>query len=126
MAEDERKSVVQSDSDAINDGQTNTNAATITTTTTDPPHERRMSHSHSISMRDWNHKTRSMTLYDVQTMLGVDPINDSTNEYSKVNAHLQTQLNTYNGPNPFIKVLPFSMYEKFKIFFFSNLRIAIN
>ena len=68
----------------------------------------------SISMRDWNR--RQISLYDVQTILGVE--NDVANEYGAVSAHLQAHLELYNGPNPFIPVLPFTFYEKFKIFLF--------
>ena len=64
-------------------------------------------------------RERPVTLYDVQKILGVDPNSKDINEFANVNKHIQTQLDAYNGPNPFVQTLPFTNYEKFKIVFFS-------
>ena len=39
-------------------------------------------------------------------------------EYDTIHRKLQTRLDAYHGPNPFVPVLPFTCYEKFKIFLF--------
>lgn len=72
-------------------------------------------HGQSLSMKHWI--DHHLTIHDVETMFGIDPSSGNDNDWV-VRSALQRQLSFYDGPNPFVKILPFTAYEKFKIVLF--------
>jgi len=74
---------------------------------------RRLSRQNSVSMQDW--MERKVSIQDVSKLVGVN----ETKEDAQLKSKLETRLNVYNGPNPFIPVLPtYTKCEKIKIAFF--------
>lgn len=89
----------------------------MSTTNAAPPIQRRQSVSRSnVSMKDWNE--RQLTIQDVEEFLDINEQQEDKEEYETIHRKLQTRLDAYNGPNPFVHILPFNWYEKLKIFLF--------
>eukprot|EP01084_Bolivina_argentea_P207044 353344_1 len=90
-----------------------TNMSTLASPKPPPTTERRHSITHSVaSMKDW--MQRQLTIEDIEDFMDLDETDDKI-----VHHKLQTRLDTYNGPNPFVHVLPFTCYEKLKILLFT-------
>lgn len=83
-----------------------------------PAVARRNSVRSNVSMQDW--MQRQLTMEDLEEFMDIDAEKDEI-----VHRKLQTRLDAYQGPNPFIKTLPFSCWEKFKIFLFCITGILI-
>eukprot|EP01083_Nonionella_stella_P116359 345709_1 len=69
-----------------------------------------------ISIIDW--QERQLTVQDIEDFLDLNE-EDGKEEYAVIHRKLQIHLDAYNGPNPWVHVLPFTWYEVFKMVFFT-------
>lgn len=74
----------------------------------------RLATIHSLTNKEW--QSQQLSTQDiVDSLFGAYVSSPSSDDSSKFTQVIQRQLTFYNGPNPFVKVLPLTYYEKFKI-----------
>ena len=83
-----------------------------------------MSEQQEQAKRGMKRRRISLSMQDMEIFFGVSNGNMSTSKINtldelEANYHLQTKLDSYNGPNPFSKTKTLTYYEKFKLAFFT-------